>query len=159
MAAHLAPEAVAGLIESAPRRRIADEAREWLGVRFQHQGRTDAGLDCAGLVIVVGKALGALPEDLDVTAYARRPDGRSLVEHCREHLQPIALSRLTVGDVAVFRIESDPQHLAIVGEHPSGGFSMIHAYAPSRKVVENRMDTVWQSRLVAAFRYRLPGAA
>jgi hypothetical protein len=112
------------------------------------------GLDCAGLVIVVGRELALLPAELDVLAYARRPDGRSLVEHCAAHLDRIALGALAVGDVAVFRIERDPQHLAIVGDYHAGGLSMIHAYAPSRKVVENRLDVVWSQRLVGAFRFR-----
>jgi cell wall-associated NlpC family hydrolase len=133
---------------------VAAAARQWLGVRFAHQGRSDMGLDCAGLVIVVGRELGLLPAELDVLAYARRPDGRSLVEHCAAHLDRIPLGDLSVGDVAVFRIERDPQHLAIVGDYHAGGFSMIHAYAPSRKVVENRLDTVWAQRLIGAFRFR-----
>ncbi len=41
-----------------------------------------------------------------------------------------------------------------MGDYHAGGLSMIHAYAPSRKVVENRLDVVWSQRLVGAFRFR-----
>jgi cell wall-associated NlpC family hydrolase len=133
---------------------IVEAARGFLGARFRHQGRSPAGLDCAGLVILVGRSVGALPGDLDVTAYARRPDGRSLVDHCRRHLDELHLGELSMGDVAVFKIETDPQHLAIVGDYPGGLLSMIHAYAPSHRVVENRLDEGWRAQLVGAFRFR-----
>jgi hypothetical protein len=55
----------------------------------------------------------------------------------------------------LMRFEGDPTHLAIVGEHPEGGLSIIHAYAFSRKVVEHRLDEKWRSFIVAA--YTMPG--
>jgi hypothetical protein len=133
---------------------IVETARSFLGARFRHQGRSPEAMDCAGLVILVGRATGHLPESLDVTAYARRPDGRSLMDHCRSHLEEIGKADLQVGDIAVFKVETDPQHLAIIGDYPGALLSMIHAYAPAHRVVENRLDDGWRSKLVGAFRYR-----
>lgn len=133
---------------------VVETARAYIGVPFRHQGRTSLGLDCAGLVIRVGVELGALPLGFDVAGYARNPDGVSMLAACRAHLEPIPVERMGAGDVALFRIVTDPQHLAIVGDYFAGGLSLIHAYAPARKVTENRFDADWQSKLVAAFRLR-----
>jgi cell wall-associated NlpC family hydrolase len=133
---------------------VVATARAYIGVPFRHQGRTSLGLDCAGLVIRVGVELGALPVGFDVPGYARHPDGVSMLAACRAHLEEISLEALDVGDVALFRILTDPQHLAIVGNYFAGGRSLIHAYAPSRKVTENRLDADWQTKLVGAFRIR-----
>ena len=37
---------------------IVAAARTWLGVPWRHQGRTRQGVDCAGLVVLVGRGLG-----------------------------------------------------------------------------------------------------
>jgi cell wall-associated NlpC family hydrolase len=42
------------------REQIVEEARKYLGVRFRHQGRTVAGIDCAGLILNVGNDLGLI---------------------------------------------------------------------------------------------------
>jgi cell wall-associated NlpC family hydrolase len=34
---------------------IVSAARSWLGVPWRHQGRTRQGVDCAGLVVLVGR--------------------------------------------------------------------------------------------------------
>lgn len=46
-------------------------ARSFIGVRWQHQGRTAHGLDCAGLVMVALQAVGRNP--IDSIGYPRRP--------------------------------------------------------------------------------------
>lgn len=136
---------------------VAEAARGWLGVPFRHQGRTRAGVDCVGLVIGVARALELLPADFDHTGYARRPDGVSLLAACRLYLTPVSFSEIGAGDVVVFRVVTDPQHLAVVADYYAGGRSVVHAYALARGVVETRLDDDWQRRLVAAF--RLPGVA
>jgi len=146
-----------GALDLDARAAIVAEARAWLGVRFRHQGRSAEGVDCAGLVICVGRKLGLLPADLDVNGYSRRPDGVSLLQACGEHLRRIPAGEARAGDVLVFRIERDPQHLAVLADYFAGGHAIIHAYAPNRSVVENRLDGWWLSHLVAA--YRFPGVA
>lgn len=130
---------------------IVTEARSWLGTRFHHQGRLKGvGCDCAGLVVGVAQALGL--SDFDKTDYSRLPDGDMLRAVCDANMTGIALADVAPGDVLLFKFDQFPQHLAIVGEHPSGGLSIIHAYAPAHKVVEVRLDEGWVSRIVAAYR-------
>lgn len=131
-------------------------ARTWIGTRFHHQGRVkNVGCDCAGLVIGVAQELGL--SDFDVTGYARLPDGEYLKALCDKHLSRIPLNAIQPGDVLLMKFAEHPQHLAIVADYAHGGDSIIHAYAPSKKVVETRLDTTWWLRVVAA--YRIPGVA
>lgn len=130
---------------------VVMEARSWLGTRFHHQGRLKSvGCDCAGLVVGVAQALGL--SEFDKTDYSRLPDGEMLRAVCDANMTGIAITDVQPGDVLLFKFDQFPQHLAIVGDYPAGGLSLIHAFAPSRKVVEVRLDDVWQQRVVAAYR-------
>lgn len=78
--------------------------------------------------------------------------------HCEANLERTD-GALDVGDVLLLRDMRlpAPTHLAIVGDYFAGGFSLIHAHAPSRRVIETRLDDAWRHQVVAA--YRLPGVA
>lgn len=121
-------------------------ARSYLGVRWHHQGRSRAGLDCIGLVIVVARELGL--SDYDIDGYGRVPDGSSLRATMCEQMDLLKRPPLP-GDVLLFQFQRNPLHTAIVTDT-----GMVHAFANVRKVVEHRVDDVWRSRLVAAFGYR-----
>jgi cell wall-associated NlpC family hydrolase len=140
---------------------IVAEARTWLKTPFHHQARVKhVGVDCAGLPICTGRALGCFPADMDVVGYARSPDGVSLLAYCDQWMKRIEPAEMDVGDVIVIRFELDPQHLGIVGDYPGGGFSMIHALGTADgrgRVVEHRLDEGTLERLVAV--YRMPGVA
>jgi cell wall-associated NlpC family hydrolase len=132
---------------------VVAEARRWLGVPFAHQGRAREGVDCAGLVFVVGWALGLTLED--VRAYSARPDGVSMKRNCDAMMNPIGFDQVRPGDVLLFRNGANqPQHLGIVGDHPSGGQSLIHAWERNKRVVEQRLDAVWLRLAVSAYRLR-----
>lgn len=52
--------------------------------------------------------------------------------------------------IGLFRIDGSARHLGIIaqdGPYPT----LIHAYAPARKVVEHRFCEAWQGRLVQAY--------
>ncbi len=133
---------------------IVTEARSWIGTRFHHQGRLKGvGVDCAGLVVGVAEAVGINVHDY--TDYSRYPDGQMLEQVCDEQLTRIALNEIQPGDVLLMRFETEPQHLAFVGDYEFGGLSIIHSYIQARGVVESRLDEVWLNRVYAA--YRLPG--
>lgn len=129
---------------------VVAAARDWLGVPFLHQGRSRAGVDCAGLVICVARGLGELPEGYDVNGYRRAPDG-SMLRECDARLVPI--SGLEAGAVAMMRFSEEPQHLAFVAPYRHGGFALIHALQKSGRVVEHRLDPTWRGRIVRLFRF------
>ncbi len=135
---------------------IVQEARGWLGTPYHHQARVKGvGVDCGGLVIGIGRALGLCPADFDIGGYSRQPDGTSLMAHCSIWMRQIELAAMAPGDVVVMRFERDPNHLAVLGDYRHGGLSVIHALGTrdgKGRVVEHRLDPASPHRLVAAFR-------
>ena len=129
-------------------------ARGYSGVRWHHQGRSRAGLDCAGLVICVAHDLAL--SDFDVSGYGTSPDGslsRLMREHCRL-MPPGTLPQ--PGHVAEIRFSFDPQHLGLIVPYHLGGVALLHAMSlHPRRVTEHRLDALWNSRIAAL--YELPG--
>jgi cell wall-associated NlpC family hydrolase len=129
---------------------IVEEARRWLGVRWLHQGRSQQGVDCVGLPIMVFQATKG--STLDFTGYARQASDEAMLEICAAHMQPVPLDLMAPGDVVVMRFDNQ-RHMAMLGDYP-GGLSLIHAHARARRVVEHRMDEAWRSRIMGCFRWR-----
>jgi cell wall-associated NlpC family hydrolase len=129
------------------RQQIIDEARTWLNVRWVHQGRSRAGVDCIGIVIKVAHALDIFT--FDTFDYSRQPDPNRLRELIGEHMDKIMINDARIGDVLLMRFEREPQHVAFVTDA-----GILHAYAQVRRVVEHGFDDIWRSRVVGAYRYR-----
>lgn len=135
-------------------KKIVECAREYIGTAFHHQGRVKGvGVDCAGLVVCSIKDSGILEKVPDLYNYARRPDGfllQAILDNSCDKIDP---SCIEVGDILLFRISgNNPQHLGLVSR--ADPFYMIHAYFPSRKVVEHRIDQTWWDKLVSPYRVR-----
>jgi hypothetical protein len=133
------------------RGRIVEEAKTWLGVKFKHAGRDRFGVDCVGLVIKVAHALEL--SQYDTVAYPHQPDARELLRGMREHLEAVPLAEAGHGDVAIFRGPQTPVHCGIIEVDADGEMWVIHAYAPARKVVRERMTGDRDGQWVLAFRY------
>ncbi len=132
---------------------IVAEARTWIGTRFHHQARLKGvGVDCAGVVMGTAQSLGLFAED--VQGYARHPDGGQLETECARQMEQIPVADAQAGDVLLFKFDSEPQHLAIIGDYVHGGLSIIHAYSVARNVVETRLDDTWRSRITAAYKLK-----
>jgi cell wall-associated NlpC family hydrolase len=141
------------------RSNVVAEARRWIDTPFHHQGRSPAGVDCAGLAICIAQKLELIPVDYNWEAYGREPDGDRLLQEIEAFCTPIALVNFVPGDLLVFRIKTNPRHIAIASWIESlKASSMIHAYQNADgtgAVTENILDEqFWQPRLVAA--YQLP---
>ena len=138
-------------------------ASELIGVRFAHQGRTSDGLDCLGLLLLAAKNAGITlngltPDALDVPHYGMRPDAQLLRQKLDTYLMPLAPHAVSAADVVLLKVDGLPQHLALLTDYPmKGELGMIHAYAPSRAVVEHRYDAHWRKQTYLA--YRLPSIA
>lgn len=138
---------------------IIDVARSWLGVRFHHQGRDkQAGVDCLGLLIVIANTCelafrNVLLAAQDETDYGHNPDPDYLRAKLESVLMLIDNKNARAGDIALFSIDGRAQHLALLADYPCADeLSMIHAYAPARKVIEHRLDAHWRKQMVAVFR-------
>lgn len=139
---------------------VIAEARKWIDVPYHHQGRTKFGADCIGLIVGIGHTLGFLPSEFETIVYGREPDGVTLIaeieKYCTlvEYWQP--------GDLLVFRIKSNPRHLALgTWMDNINAPGMLHASNKedgTGKVQEHILDDqFWQPRLIAA--YQLPNVA
>lgn len=142
------------------RQQVIDEARKWLGTPFHHQGRLlGVGVDCVGIVSETGRALGLTTHDN--TTYSQQPDGSSLVAHLREAgLIETSVEEMQVGDILVFRIKRDPQHLAILSREagvdgPEDIGMIIHAHMGIENVIETHLAQKWFDHIVHVF--RIPG--
>lgn len=149
---------------------VVAEARSWLATPVKHLGRTKGvGVDCLGLVQLVGLVAGVL-EDADFLAdyggyYGRLPNPTRLVAGLDKHLVRIEARERRSSDVGLFAWgDRDlPMHLAIMAALPSAGGgreTMIHAHArafPRPRVVEHGYAAEWPARNHGFWRY--PGLA
>lgn len=137
---------------------VVAAARSYVGAKWRHQGRSRAGIDCAGLIICVARDLRLADGFVDDRSYKRQPDGRTLHGLLRAHLDEVRRSEIRPGDVAEMRVVSDgyPQHLGIIADGPEGRLNMIHAWTKARRVFEGAFDP-WRPNLVCAFRFRGAG--
>ena len=131
------------------RQEIIRQARSWIGVRFRHQGRSRQGIDCVGLVYVVGKSLGLL--SYDFRGYGRDTS----IEVIAPHLQRAGMVQrplktdAQLGDVILLEDRAMPIHLAIF----SASGMAIQASAMHRKVIEGVYDGAHAVKAV----YSYPG--
>lgn len=135
-------------------------ARAWKGTRYHHQARLKGvGCDCLGLIVGVAEeadlrdANGKLLAAYDETSYSKAPNGEYLTGKLEELLASVPLSEKRPGDIGLFLIDGNPQHLAIFTDF-EGGLGMIHCYAQARGVVEHRLDEQWKSKLIKVYRWQ-----
>jgi NlpC/P60 family putative phage cell wall peptidase len=139
------------------REEVIAEARSWVGTRWQH-GAALKGVacDCIGLIAGVALALGSdeaqrLMATPEYRAYGRKPDPAMLLRACEELLDPVdGFAAALPGDVLLMRFSADPQHFGFFSTRGQ----MIHSYAQARRVVEHRIDLLWQRRVVGVYRLR-----
>lgn len=133
---------------------IVAKAREYIGTPYEHQKRIKGiAIDCAGVPVGVAVELGLVIEDY--TSYAREPNPPLMRSYLDRNLVRVNKSDMQIGDVAWIKYTKSPQHLAIIGNHPNGGFTLIHADSLLlSKVIEHSLDKTWLDRIVAVWRYR-----
>jgi cell wall-associated NlpC family hydrolase len=132
-------------------------ARSYIGTPYHHMGRAPGvGLDCAGVPLCAARAAGLLPDDFDLPAYSRWPDG-TLLAWCDLHMERIERHQMAAGDVLALEVDKGAQHIGVLGNHRFGGLSLIHAAGRvdgSGRVIETRLAFARNQRFVAAFRLR-----
>lgn len=137
---------------------IVMAARQTLGTPYKPHGRFNGlELDCAGVLIHTCRQLGIPATELD--QYTSAPKPLEVLSLLKAHFDrvPDHNRHLQPGDVAWLRMgKVEPTHLAVVGDYLGEGLSLIHAAdIPGLDVVvEHRMNGVWQSRILSAWRFR-----
>ena len=127
---------------------IVRQARTWLDTPFRHQGRRKGiGTDCVGLVIGVAHELGLT--DFDYVGYGRTPHADVLRHHLATQMVSIPATEADVGDVLLFAFAIEPMHVGIRTDK-----GILHSYASAKRCVEHGLDSVWESRIRGAYRFR-----
>lgn len=116
---------------------------------FRHAGRTEHGVDCAGLLVLVAVDLGF--EIIDDTHYRRIPDTAKLRRILNAGFEHKPKGERAPGDVILFKDQHRRGHMYHLGIDTGEGF--IHAYAPLRRVVEQPWSEDWRRAIVAVFQY------
>lgn len=109
-------------------RQLIDQARSYLGTPYRNQGRDRMGLDCGGLLLVVGRDLGLT--ELEHLGYSNSPDGETferLLEENTDRLERKEDAR--PGDILAMDYGDGIQHTAIVTE-TEPRLKVIHAKRP-----------------------------
>lgn len=101
-------------------------------------------MDCAGLLVLAFRDCGVELKDLQ--GYTRHPWRDGLLRALGVNFS-LVQGNPEPGDILLFRITREPQHLAIATDK-----GMIHSHAGSPGVVEHRMDAYWTDRLVGVYR-------
>ena len=146
--------------DSITRQDIVREARSLLGVPFRHQGKSaDTGVDCRGLLLVVGERLGRQLIGEYRDNYARDPDPvefRQALETEFELLPSIVDAK--PGDVFLIRFpRQTPEQATHAGILAEGPFEpmLIHASGTDYEGwVQEEPLRRWEPFLVDAFRFR-----
>jgi NlpC/P60 family putative phage cell wall peptidase len=142
------------MIDTLTRTALVDEARSWIGTRYQHQASLKGvGCDCLGLVRGVWRScIGDEPEAPLPYApdWAEARGEEALAQAALRHLVPIAADEVGAGDVLLFRWRDGfvAKHTAIA----SGEGTMIHAH-DGAAVCEVALTPWWRRRLAYAFRF------
>lgn len=141
--------------------KLVEAARRYKGVPWRHCGRSKTGLDCAGLPWLAYQDCGVtLP---DRRRYGRDPFNNGLEGAVIEALgAPVwqgskgscSLSAVQVGDVVLMAPASRPRHLAIVGDDPIFGLSLLHADSTpgTQRVTEIGLGEPLLGQVVAVYR-------
>lgn len=124
-----------------------EAARQYKGVKFIHQGRSNRGVDCVGLVVLAMKDTG-IPV-VDVTDYNQEPDPKRMLEIITPYLIEKPISERQPGDLLWMKFVKQPQHIAIVTDK-----GIIHSYSVVGKVIEHGLNKVWLRRAVKCFSVR-----
>ena len=134
------------------RSEIVGAAREFIGVPWRRHGRNKHGLDCGGLVFAIAERLGVPVGDLPV-ADRGWPDGFLLRHFARYGTERSAGDLLAPGALAIFMDAGKARHTGIIAGS-AGEWSLVHANARVRRVVEERLSQEWRARLLTAFDFQ-----
>jgi hypothetical protein len=115
------------------RNQIIEVARSWLGTKWVHQGRSRAGVDCVGLLIAVGDALGVHYEDK--LGYGRHALSHDFMHHLHRFVVRAPFDAYRPGLIGVFAEKVFPCHVGIFAEK-QGHLTLISSRADRRAVVE-----------------------
>lgn len=130
---------------------VVREAMSWRGVPYHHTGRSRAGVDCVGLLWVVGEALGLRMHDF--RAYDPSPNPAVLLREIGIGMDEVRdRSQIVPGHALMFRVSAHgpPQHFGVLVSKTT----MVHAMSSVHKVVEVSIGRLWSRLMCGAWSFR-----
>ena len=122
-----------------------DPARSYLGVRFARSGRDrNRGIDCVGLLTLVGRDLGL--DIQDIINYNFEPQPDVFLNIIRSQSNPVPMGAFKPACIVILRQSIYPMHCGIIGRNDEG-LTVINANLHARKVVEEPI-AVWRSKII-----------
>lgn len=115
------------------RRDIGDAALSYVGTRFKMRGRTRSGIDCVGLLLVVGRDAGLDLQDTE-KQYLRTPDAELFKQMIRDQSRPGEINCIQTGSILMLRQGMTPCHCGIAVKNGSV-VNVVHASMEYRKVL------------------------
>ncbi|MFA5941411.1 MAG: hypothetical protein WC809_18820 [Sinimarinibacterium sp.] len=142
------------------REQIVAVGRGWMTPRtpFHHQQAVKGvGCDCIGFIGGVAAEAGIDSSWVNGAAarfqgYGREPNPAMIETACAAFLVPIPIAAATLADIFLLRWRKLPQHFALISRLDP--MYILHAWESPGEVVENRVDIVWRSRVLRAYRFR-----
>lgn len=129
-------------------------ALSYIGTPFLHMGRSDRGLDCVGLLVMVAKDQGWTPTDSPY--YGREParnnNSFQVADYLRQNLGEPVDRAWQPNDVLLMKLRPRfaPSHVAMVAPHKHG-LGLIHAYGEVGRVVFQRLDERRAAQVVEVY--------
>jgi len=88
----------------------------------------------------------------DDCSYSHLPCTKKLRTGLECSLRKKPDATLAATDIVLLNVQGRAQHLGIIAPYAlDEGWSIIHAYAPARKVVEHRMDACWKKAIAEVY--------
>ncbi len=133
------------------RDQIVETARSYLGVKFARSGRDrNRGIDCVGLLTLVGRDLGLDIEDIINYNFEPKPD--VFLEIIRRQTNPAPMNVYKPGNVVLLRQSVFPMHCGIIAKDETG-LTIINANLHKRKVVEQPIRE-WRNEIIELRDYK-----
>ena len=117
-----------------------------LGVPWRHQGRTERGIDCAGVPWWCMAKVRSVAKPR--TDYGRLPHNNKLREELIRYLGEPVPGLPQPGDIATLKWSGEENHVVVVVPHHERPFGFLHASNSDGKVVQHGADAQWRHRIV-----------
>ena len=133
------------------RQQVVDTARSYIGTKFVRSGRSKtAGVDCVGLLTVVGRDLGL--DIRDILNYDFEPKPGVFLDIIRSQTDYHPMGSFKPGTIVLLRQSIFPMHAGIIGRDASGA-TVINANMRARKVIEEPIAK-WRSEIIELRDYK-----
>lgn len=124
---------------------VVQLARSYVDVKFTRSGRSRGkGIDCVGLLTLVGRDLGQ--EIDDMTNYNFEPNPDAFLNTIRSQSDPAPMKAIQRGMIVMLRQSIYPMHCGIIGSGEFG-LTVINANLHARKTVEQPIAE-WRNDII-----------